>query len=122
MPRAWVPSASFEALLEDAEVTPLLLDEHLAWLHENFDLGHALAPPEGTGVRGWTKRWVHRLVLAVMDPYLVKVQDCIAVTVRALDAVARRVDEQAATQLRSIEAVRTDLVDFAQHVDERLDE
>jgi hypothetical protein len=57
----------------------------------------------------------------VLHPYLVKVQDCIAVTVRAVDAVARRVDEQAATQMRAIEAMRSDLVDFAGHLEERLD-
>jgi hypothetical protein len=32
------------------------------------------------------------------------------------------VDDQAATQLRSVGAMRADLVDFAQYVDERLDE
>jgi hypothetical protein len=117
-----VPSGSFDSLLEDAALTPLALDEHLAWLHENSRLEQALAPPSGAGVSGWAKRLVHRAVLAVLRAYLVKVQDCIAETMHALDAVARRVDDQAATQLRTIGAVRCDLVDFAQHVDERLDE
>lgn len=121
-PRAWMPSASFAALLEDADRTPVLLNDHLSWLHDNCDLTQALAPPEGSGLKAWAKRLVHRAVLAVMRPYLVKVQDCVSVTVRALDSVARRVDDQAATQLRSIGAIRADLVDFAQHVDERLDE
>jgi hypothetical protein len=117
-----MPSASFAALLEDADRTPVLLNDHLSWLHDNCDLTQALAPPEGSGLKAWAKRLVHRAVLAVMRPYLVKVQDCASVTVRALDSVARRVDDQAATQLRSIGAIRADLVDFAQHVDERLDE
>jgi hypothetical protein len=117
-----VPSASFDALLEDAELSPVLLNPHLSWLRENCDLTQALAPPEGSGPKAWAKRLIHRAVLAALRPYLLKVQDCIAITVRAIETVARRVDDQAATQLRTIGAVRSDLVDFAAHVDERLDE
>jgi hypothetical protein len=58
----------------------------------------------------------------VLAPYLVKVQDCIAVSVRAIDTVARRVDEQAATQLRALGAMRSDLIDFAAHLEERPEE
>ncbi len=122
LPRTWTPSRSFEALLEDANVRPVALNDHLVWLQQNWNLEEALAPPEDGGLKGWTKRLIHRAVLAVFRPYFVKVQDCIAVTVRALDTVARRVDDQAATQLRTIGAVRDDLVDFAQRVDERLEE
>jgi hypothetical protein len=117
-----VPSASFAALLEDAESTPVALNDHLAWLHENCDFAQAFAPPPGGGVRGWAKRLIHRAVLAVLNPYLVKAQDCITVSVRAIDAVARRVDQQAAAQLRKTGAMRSDLVDMAAHFDERLDE
>ncbi len=49
-PRTWVPSASFDALLEDAEPSPVLLNDHLAWLHENSDLAQVLCP--ATGQRG----------------------------------------------------------------------
>jgi len=98
------------------------MNDHLEWLHANSDLKQALAPPEGSGFKAWVKRLVHRGVIAVLNPYLVKVQDCIAVTVRALDTVALRVDEQAATQLRTIGAMRADFVDFATHLEERLDE
>ncbi|MGA3215276.1 MAG: hypothetical protein ABSD97_06250 [Acidimicrobiales bacterium] len=121
-PRTWVPSASFESLLADAELSPVLLNGHLTWLHDNCDLTQALAPPEGGGPKAFVRRLVHRAVLAVLRPYLLKVQDCVAETARALDAVARRVDDQAATQLRTIGALRADLVEFATRVDERLDE
>jgi hypothetical protein len=117
-----MPSQSFDALLEDADLRPVVLNEHLVWLHQNWNLEQALAPPEGGGAKGWVKRQIHRAVLAVLRPYLQKVQECLAVMVRAVDTVARRVDDQAATQLRTIGAVRADLVDFACHVDERLDE
>ncbi|MGA2530101.1 MAG: hypothetical protein ABSG36_13185, partial [Acidimicrobiales bacterium] len=92
------------------------------WLQANADFAQALAPPEGNGLKAWVKRLVHRGVIAVLNPYLVKVQDSIAVTVRALEAVARRVDEQGAGQLRAVEAVRSDLVDFATQIEERLGE
>lgn len=122
LPRTWTPSQSFDALLEDADVQTVALNEHLLWLHQNWDLSKSLAPPGGGGAKGWTKRLIHRGVIAVLRPYLTEAQECIAVTVRAVDTVARRVDELAANQLRTIGAVRADLIDFAQHVDERLDE
>ena len=121
-PRTWVPSHSFDALLEDADVRPLVLDDHLRWLHENASLDDALAAPKGGGAKGLARRLVHRAVLAVLAPYLRQVQDCVNETVRAVDTLARRVDDQAAMQLRTIRAVRADLVEFAQHVDQRLDE
>jgi hypothetical protein len=120
-PRTWVPTGSFAALLQDAELSPVALNVHLSWLHDNCNLDQALAPPEGSGPKAWGKRVIHRAVLAVMRPYLLKVQECLSVTVRALDTVAHRVDDQAATQLRTIGAVRADLVDFATTIDERLD-
>ena len=81
-----------------------------------------LAAPEGGGLKGLAKRLVHRAVLATFEPYLVRVQDCIAVTVRALDTVARRIDEQAVTELGAIVAMHSDLVDFAAQVEEELEE
>lgn len=120
LPRTWVPSASFQALLADADVSPLSLNEHLTWLHEHGDLAGLLAPPAGTSVKAWAKRQAHRVVLAILEPYLVRVQDCIAVTVRAIDAVARRVDEQGALQLRTLDGVRADLVDLARNLEEQL--
>ncbi len=121
LPRTWMPSQSFGALLEDADVRPVTLDDNLVWLHDNCNLEKALAPPVGGGLKGWVKRLIHRAVLAVLRPYLTSVQECLAATLRAVEAVARRVDDQAATQLRTIGAVRADLVDFARGVDERLD-
>jgi hypothetical protein len=117
-----VPSSSFDALLAEADTDPVALNDHLVWLHENCDLAELLAPPRGSGVKAWCKRLVHRAVFAVLGPYLIKVQDCIAVSVRAIDTVARRVDEQAATQLRAVGAMRTDLVEFTAQLEERLEE
>jgi len=121
LPRTWVPSQSFGSLLQDAEVRPVTLDDNLVWLRDNCNLEKALAPPVGGGLKGWVKRLVHRAVLAVLRPYLTGVQECLGATLRAVESVARRVDDQAATQLRTIGAVRADLVDFARGVDERLD-
>jgi len=109
-------------LLEDGDVSPVALNDHLAWLHANCDIAKTLVPPEGGGVKTFAKRLIYKAVLAVLHPYLVKVQDSIAVTVRALDTVAARVDEQAAAQIRAIVAMRTDLVDLAAHVEKRREE
>jgi len=116
-----VPSQSFADLLEEAGAGPVHLNEHLRWLHDHLNLEQALGPPPGGGPKGWLRRLIHRAVMAVLRPHLVQVQECIAVMVRAVDTVARRVDDQAALQLRTIGALRADLVDFAQHVDGRLD-
>jgi hypothetical protein len=120
-PRTWVPSQSFDSLVLDADRPPVHLNDHLNWLHQNWNLQAAIAPPPGGGLKGFVKRTIHRAVVAVLRPYLNQVQDCIGVTVRTLDVIARRVDEQASTQLRTVGAVRSDLVDFAHHVDERID-
>lgn len=119
--RTWIPSQSFDSMILDADRPPVHLNDHLNWLHKNWNLEQAIAPPPGGGLKGTVKRLVHRAVVAVLRPYLTQVQDCIGVTVRTLDVIARRVDEEAETQLRTIGAVRADLIDFAGHVDERID-
>lgn len=120
-PRSWAPSQSFDSLVLDAARAPVHLSEHLAWLHRNWNLEAALAPPAGRGIRGYVARLVHRAVLAVLRPYLVRVQDCVGVMLRSIDELARRVDAQGEIELRTVGAVRADLVDFAAHVDERLE-
>jgi hypothetical protein len=119
--RGWVPSTSFDALASEAALDPVLLNDHLTWLHENCDLDQLLVAPAGSGLRAFGRRLVYRAVVSVLEPYLVRVKDCIAVTVRAIDTVARRVDEQAATQARAVAAMRSDLVDFARDVEGRLE-
>ncbi|MGH9296970.1 MAG: hypothetical protein ACRDZP_03230 [Acidimicrobiales bacterium] len=117
----WVPSESFEATLGDAARRPVLLSYHLGWMHRNWDLRSALAPDQRKGVKGLVKRATHRLVMVVLGPYLDRLQDYVGVNVRALDELARRVDEQGAAQLRLLAAVRSDLIDFSRQVDQRLD-
>ncbi len=119
--RSWTPSESFDSTLLDLAREPVTLNDHLGWLHKNWDLGPFLQPPPGRGLKGMVKRLIHRATLAVFGAYFERLQDCIGVTVRALDTVARRVDEDEAAQLRLLGAVRSDLIEFAHHVDERAD-
>lgn len=120
-PRSWVPSQSFEDTLSDASPPPVHLNQHLGWMHANWDLSALLAPPEGRGPKALVRRLQHRLAMAVLGPYLARLQDYLGVNVRALDTVSRRVDDLSANQLRVLGALRHDLVDFAHHVDEALD-
>lgn len=120
-PNSWVPSQSFDSLILDAKHTPAHLSAHLAWLHGNWSLEASLAPPTRAGVRGWWRRVTHRAVVRALRPYLAQMQDCVGATVRSLDELARRLDDQEAVQLRTLGAVRSDLVDLATHVDERLE-
>jgi len=119
-PKSWAPSESFESAIQHLPVAPVHLNEHMVWMHRNWDLTSLLAPPPARGVRGVVRRVVHRLVMAVFAPYFNRLQDYLGVNLRALDDVAKRTDDNSATQLRLMGAVRADLVDFAYHVDERL--
>ena len=119
-PKSWAPSESFESTIQHLSRTPVHLNDHLGWMHQNWDLRSFLAPPRQPGVKGFVRRLVHRAAMAVMAPYLERLQDYLGVNLRALDAIARRVDEDANNQLRVMGAVRADLVDFAHHVDDRL--
>ncbi len=121
-PRSWVPSQSFEQTFEGAARTPVGLNVDLQWLHEHWDLSEWLASPPARGIKGAARRICHRIVLAAIGPYLGKLQDYLAVNVRAVAAASRGVDDQGATQLRFIGAIRHDLIDFAHHVDEHLGE
>lgn len=120
-PRVWTPSESFEAALGDAAPRPVHLSDHLGWMHQNWDLRSALAPRPSPGVKGLVKRVAHRLVMVVLGPYLDRLQDYLGVNARAMDEIARRVDDQGTAHLRLLGAVRSDLIDFAHHVDDRLD-
>jgi hypothetical protein len=88
-------------------------------MHRNWDLTAVLAPPRQPGIKGLTKRIAHRLVMAALAPYLARLQEYLAVSLRALDVVARRSDEDFTAQQNLMDAIRSDVVDFAHHVDER---
>lgn len=119
-PGTWAPSASFDATLADLSRTPVQLSEHLRFLHEHADMRAVLAPPAIRGRFGFARRLLHRAVMAVLRPYFDRMQEFGDENLRALDAIARRVDEDTNAQLRLLEAVRSDLVDFARHVDDQV--
>jgi hypothetical protein len=120
-PRSWRPSQSFEGVLIDATRPLVHENEHLGWMHRHWDIGAALAPPPARGVKGLVRKVQHRLIMAVLGPYFIRLQDYLGVNVRAIDTVSKRVDEIGTNQLRMIGAVRHDMIDFAQAVDKRLD-
>jgi len=121
-PKVWTPSESFDASMKQLERPPIVLNEHLRWMHENWDMRRLLAPPPASGLRGLARRGIHRAVMAVLRPYFDRMQEFAGVSLRAIDTVAKRVDEDTAAQLSLMEAVRADLIDFAHHVDERVND
>ncbi len=116
----WAPTASFDAVLAEAHRSPLQLNEHLRWLREHSDMGALLAPPPLRSRFGITRRLLHRAVMAVLRPWFDRMQEFNAESLRALDAMAQRVDEETDARLRLLAAVRSDLVDFARHVDDQV--
>lgn len=119
-PSSWTPSASFERLLEE-ESRPVHGNEHLAWMHRNWDV-RTVSPeePSGRGLAGTAKRLLYRTVRAVVAPYIDRIADYLGTNARAVDLLSRRLDDVTAAQRRTLEALRRDLIDFANHIDERL--
>ena len=118
-PKHWVPPDSFGQAMMNVQRTPVHVNSDLNWMHHNWELRELLAPQRRRGVRGAAYWVAYRMVMAVLGPYLDKLQEYLGVNVRAVDAVSRRVDEDRAAELSVIEAVRSDVIDFAYHVDER---
>lgn len=121
-PRSWAPSESFDGALADSGRPPIYLNSHLAWMHANWRLAEVLAPPAQRGIKGAISRVAHRVIMFALKPYFERLQDYLGVNVRAMEAVSRRVDDVASDQLRMLGAVRHDMIDFAHHIDERLDD
>ncbi len=115
-PKTWTPPESLEA----PPLRAVQQNEHLGWMHKNWDLRPLVGPPRDHGWKGRLKRLVHRLATATFGPYLERLQDYLGVNVRALDEVARHVDDLEASQAAFIAAVRADFIDLARHVEDRI--
>jgi hypothetical protein len=113
-------TGKYQQPLDATPLRPVRANEHLGWMHKNWDLRPLVGPPREHGWRGLLKRLVHRLATATFGPYLERLQDYLGVNVRALDEIARRVDELEASQAALIEAVRADFVDLARHVEDHM--
>ncbi|MHB8245075.1 MAG: hypothetical protein ACYDGN_06905 [Acidimicrobiales bacterium] len=121
-PRSWTPSKSFDGYLAEPIRPPVHSNGHLAWMHKNWDIKVLLAPPPRRGVKGLVMRLQHKATMAVLRPYLLRLEDYLGVNTRAVDEVSRRVDELAERQQRMFCALRDDMIDFAHHVDDTLEQ
>jgi hypothetical protein len=120
--RTWMPSDTFDTLIIEATREPVQDNEHLRWLHQNWDLTSYLAPPEGHGAKAMVKRLQYRLLMAILRPYFDRLQHFLTENLRALDIVSKRTTDLYTSHLHTIAVLRHDLVDFAHSVDDRLDD
>lgn len=106
----------------DEELSPMVADPNLGYLHSHWELSRALEPavrriPRG-GWRGWVKVAFNRFNLVSLAPYLEQEQELMAHMVRMLDALARRCDNIVATQAAEIDSLRADLVELASWIED----
>src|ERR1700733_14603580 len=117
----WAAPPAIVSATTDPETAParlLHLNDHLAWMHKHWDLRPLAGPPRDHGWKGGVKRLVHRLVTAIFGPYLERMQDSLGGNVRAVDVIARRVDDLETSQTTQLAEMRADLAGLARRLDE----
>jgi type II secretory pathway component PulJ len=118
---SWRPAATLPTGLWDAKREPMVVTEVMRWLHQHWDLTAARNQnPQGTDPRARARLLAWRLVRPCLERYFQEEQDLLANLVRAVDALAKRVDALAADQARLLGAVRSDLVDAVDHCEESI--
>jgi hypothetical protein len=122
-PGPWLPRRSYGERVDAVLRWPReRAAEHpdLRWLHSHWQLGETLGRPGGRGPRALVRRAVHRVVTAVLSPYLVRTTELAAAVTRVADFLARRIDELEAGERAALEALREDLADLAVELHRRL--
>ncbi|HEV2360604.1 MAG TPA: hypothetical protein VGS21_02770 [Acidimicrobiales bacterium] len=125
----WQPTESLTSILEEMRHQLLSVNETLVWLHQRWDLRPAIAEGErkaeelGAAGGGRPGRGVDtkRVVQAQLGPYLAEEHELVANLVRMVDVMAKRIDLIEANQQRVLGAVRSELLDLAAFVDDRLE-
>jgi type II secretory pathway component PulJ len=117
----WQPPATLPAGLWDTRRELMVVNEVVRWLHQHWDLTAARNQnPPGHDARARARLLAWRLVRPCLERYFQEEQDLLANLVRAVDALAKRVDALAADQARLLGAVRSDLVDAVAHCEEAI--
>lgn len=114
----WNPSPPPES-----DLTPMLADPALAYLHRHWALRRTLEPLRRrfpvVGLRGAARALLNRVAFEALRPYLDEEQELLAHTVRLLDSLARRCDAMAENQAAELDAIRADMVELAARLAER---
>lgn len=114
----WTPSPPPES-----DLTPMLTDPALAYLHRHWALKRTLEPLRRrfpvVGLRGAARALLNRAAFEALRPYLDEEQELLAHAVRLLDALARRCDAMAESHAAELDAIRADMVDLAARLPER---
>lgn len=119
---SWRPAATLPAELWDPRHKLLQASEPIPWLHRHWDLSPTTdnVPPASTPAKTAARRLAWRVIRPCLERYFKEEHDIIANLVRAVDLIAKRVDDLAANEQRLLGAVRADLQDLARHVDGQL--
>lgn len=119
-PRGFVPTITFEALLEKRDREPIHLHPSIHFLHRHWHEAELPPPPGGRRPRSRLARYVHSIVESLIGGYLQQEREFRAALAQSIDAVAYRIDEVATADARHLlEAMRDDLAALARYVEER---
>jgi hypothetical protein len=120
----WRPSATLPPELWDPRLKLLQTSEPVLWLHSHWDLSatHDYVPPSISPAKTKARQLAWRVIRPCLDRYFREEQEVVAQLVRAVDLLAKRIDDLASNEQRLLGAVRADLQDLAAHVDSALED
>jgi hypothetical protein len=120
--RGWRPSATLPAELWDKRNKLVQTSDPVLYLHRRWDLSAAYddVPAAGSPAKAAVRKIAWRIVRPCLDRYFKEEHDLVANLVRAVDLLAKRIDDLAVNDQRLLGAVRSDLQDLAAHVDSAL--
>jgi hypothetical protein len=119
---SWRPSATLPAELWEKRHKLVSTSDPVLYLHRRWDLSGTYddVPAAGSPAKTAARKMAWRIVRPCLARYFKEEHDLVANLVRAVDLLAKRVDDLAVNDQRILGAVRSDLQDLAGHFESTL--